>query len=325
VSRSITRIRVGARRGVAITDLPVITHSAGPGPVVVVTANIHGDEVNGLHAVHQLDREIPARLVRGAVALYPCANPAGLLAGSRLVTSDGSDLNRLFPGAARGAWSGRLAAGLWKDIADRRPELLLDLHSDAPQAIPYAIVDRPVRLPHAARGALAGRLVRAGEASGLTSIREYGDEAYLRFQLDRSMAGAAVNVLGIPALTLEAGPRRWVDAASVSTLTRAVMNLLVAWGVCDGEVLPHPTRVAGVWRRGVVPRTRRAGLLRPVVSPGATYQRGEVLAVIRNLHGELEDEVIATETGIVLSWVETAWAEAGSVSGTVAVPDGGAL
>ena len=49
------------------------------------------------------------------------------------------------------------------------------------------------------------------------------------------------------------------------------------------------------------------------------------LAQVRNLYGDLEEDVVATEPGVVLSWVECGWVAVGAVTGTIAVADGVAL
>ncbi len=326
MTRAISRVHVGARRGVVSGELPVITHTApAAGPLVVITANLHGDEITGTHAVFALDRLLGHQLTAGTVVLYPTTNPGGLAAGTRVSPPDDVDLNRQFPGSARGTWSSRLAAALWRDLSARDPALLIDLHSDAPAAIPYAIIDRPARLPAAQREALAGPLLAVADATGFTVIREYADEAYLQYQLDRSLAGAAVNLLGIPALTLEVGPRRGVDEHAVATMVQGVRNVLMSRKMVEGQPLISATRVPGIWRRSVTPRVRKAGMCRPVMPPGQVFVRGEVLAQVRNLYGDLEEDVVATEPGVVLSWVECGWVAVGAVTGTIAVADAVAL
>jgi GDPmannose 4,6-dehydratase len=56
------------------------------------------------------------------------------------------------------------------------------------------------------------------EATGLTVIRDYATADYVRFTLERSLAGAVLNHGGVPALTIEAGPRRAVDESTVRLL-----------------------------------------------------------------------------------------------------------
>lgn len=326
VERTVGRVLLGTRRGAAPSELAVVQlRAARPGPVAVVTANLHGDEVTGVRAAHGLDAWLAEHLRCGSVVLYPSCNPTGLEAGSRVVPVDDTDLNRVFPGAARGSASLRGAAALWKDLVGHKPDVVIDLHADAPVSIPYAILDRPARLSAHARQRLGAELERLGAATGLTVLREYVDEHYLNFGLDRSLAGAVVNLLGVPALTLEVGPRRWLHHGAVATMERAVTGVLAALGMVEERVAPHPTRVEGCWRRMSAPRTRRAGILETVLSPGERFERGALLGRVRSVLGEVEDQVLAVDPGVVVSYVEGAWLASGAVVGTLGVPDEGQL
>ncbi len=53
----------------------MLVHEATRGPVVAVTANIHGDESTGVAVVQELDRWLREHLVKGMVVLYPSLNP----------------------------------------------------------------------------------------------------------------------------------------------------------------------------------------------------------------------------------------------------------
>src|SRR5262245_8613177 len=78
--------------GTSRDALPVVQLRAPePGPVVIVTANVHGDEVTGVVAVHRLDDRLAATLLRGSVVLYPSLNPQGLQQQQRVQPGDGVD------------------------------------------------------------------------------------------------------------------------------------------------------------------------------------------------------------------------------------------
>jgi predicted deacylase len=326
-TRTTGRVVVGGRRLGSAADVAVVMlRGSAPGPTAVVTANLHGDECTGLGVVRRLDRWLRGcTSLRGTVVLYPSCNPQGLASQTRLVPADDSDLNRQFPGSTRGTWSARLAHALWEDIIDRRPDVLVDLHADAPSSIPYVIVDRPVRLPGAARTALGARLVGLAQATGLMVLREYPDDVYLQFGLDRSLAGAMVNLQGVPAITLEVGPRRHIDPVAVDVSFRATLGVLAEVGMIEPQDFVHPTRQGGVWRRAASPRTRRPGLLEPLVAPGEAVRTGQVMARLFSLSGELQEEIVAAEPGLIVSWVDTPWVPAGGVIGTLGVADVGSL
>lgn len=304
-------------------EVPVVTLRARlPGPVVAIAGNVHGDEYTGLVAVHELIDALQRELIGGQVHLYPSMNPLGLRAGSRGVGAQGPDLNRRFPGSAKGDLGQRLAAAIWQDLRGRKPDLVVDLHADSAHSVPYAIVDRAVRLKGSARRALDDRLRALAEATGLTVLHEYPDELYQRFGLDRSLAGAVVNELGVAAVTLEIGPRRVVSPAAVGVARTAVLGILGHLGVVRRGADPHPSRVlGGPWRRTSGPRTRRAGLFVPALGAGAVFDAGALLGRVRGLDGTLFEEVRSSLGGILISWVDGGWLDSGTVVATLGVPE----
>jgi uncharacterized protein len=316
------RIDSIAHPGAGREPLAVVVHSAGRGPAVAVTANIHGDEVTGVAAAHRLDELLPQLLVRGTVALYPSLNPRGLARQQRVQPDDGVDLNRVFPGERDGTGAARHAALLWDDLAARKLDALVDLHADSAVAVPYAIIDRATHLRGQARERMDRALAAMAHASGLTVLHEYPEDQYVKFRLDRSLAGAMVNHAGIAAITCEVGPRRAVDPAAVRVTVAAVLRILHHLGLVEqAPEDPLPRLPGGPWRRIAAPRVRAAGVFEPLLSPGDAFARGAVLGTVRSVEGEVRETVTAESSGIVVSWTEAAWIEARGVPGTLGVEE----
>lgn len=307
--------------GGAGVSMPVVSFTAPlAGPCVVVGANLHGDECTGIGVAYALMDQLAETLQRGSVHLYPSLNPRGLDEGTRRMPGDTLDPNRAFPGAARGTPAERHAWRIWTDLTARRPDLYIDLHTDAGGAMPYAIVDRVIR----GKGGrmLARRCVELASASGLTVLREYPPDRYRRFELDRSLPGALVNGLAIPAVTLEVGPRRRIDPAAVRVASRAVMGILTRLHMARRPAPKHHTlREDRTWRRESGPRTTRSGVLIPMVRPGSDYKRGAALAQVRSLSGELREVLRAPCDGFVVSLPERTSVGLGVASATLAVPE----
>jgi predicted deacylase len=298
--------------------LPVViwSHPAA-GPTVVVTANVHGDEVVGVAAAHELDERLGASLQCGTVVLYPSLNPRGLLVQSRVHPDDGVDLNRVFPGEARGGAAARTAHAVFQDLTARRPDFVLDLHSDSATSVPYALVDRATSHAPARRAELERRMAAVARASGLFVLLEYPPEEYVRFRLDRSLAGAVVNHLGAPALTLEVGARRSVDPGAVRVVVEAVERVL---GFLGATTTPPAAPVREpMWRRMAAPRAQSAGLFEPRIRPGESFAAADVLGTVRGVDGVIREVIRAEIAGRVISWTEQPWLEVRSVPGTVAV------
>lgn len=317
--RSVDRIRPRYGPALAFATLD----SGVAGPVVLVTANVHGDELTGLVAAQRLDALLTERLARGRVILFYSLNPGGLEGRKRVLPEDGADLNRLFPGdEASSAISEQRAAHLWRAFLRHRPDAVVDLHADSISSIPYAIIDRAVRLAGARRAEMIEALTALGRATGLTALREYPEDEYLRFGLDRSLAGAMVNHAGIPAVTVEAGPRRTVELRAVEVAVQAVLRVLGHLGLVDEVPPPDPSRREGaVWRRASAPRTSRAGIFVPALHPGDRFQAGDLLGTIVTVEGERLERIEAPQPGIVISWIDGGWLEARGLVGTLGLEE----
>lgn len=308
--RSEERVRVGS------VDLAALAHRAGDGPVVVVTANMHGDEATGVAAVHELDRLLARDLRRGTVVLYPSLNPEGLEAGARRF-ADG-DLNRSFPGTSRGGVASRAALAIWTDLIGRAPHAAIDLHADSAASVPYALVDRGVHRS-ADRGSLERRSEALARATGLLWLREYPDDDYLRYRLDASLAGALLNHGGVPSVTVEVGPRRLAQPASVAAMVRAVLGILGSLGLIDA---PAPPEVSGgPWRRASTARAEQAGMFVPLLEAGAAFDTGDVLGEVRAVDGAVRWSLRAPGRGRVVAWAEGAWLAVGATAGTLALEE----
>lgn len=316
------RIDSIALPGAGREPLAVVVHSTGAGPAVAVTANIHGDEVTGVAAVHALDELFPNLLVHGTVVLYPSLNPKGLARQQRAQPDDGVDLNRIFPGERDGNAAARHAALLWQDLVERKLDALVDLHADSAVAVPYVIVDRATHLRGAARPRMDVALRAMADASGLTVLHEYPEDQYVKFRLDRSLAGAMVNHAGVPAITLEVGPRRAVDPRAVRVTVAAVLRILRHLGLVEqapDDALPRIE--GGPWRRVAAPRVRYGGVFEPTLAPGDRFEEGAILGTVRAVEGTVREVLHAATPGVVVSWTEAAWIEARGVPGTLAVAE----
>lgn len=315
---TVEELSVAMPSGAALPVLEVSSEHGGP--TVVVTSNIHGDETTGIGVVHNLARVLPDLLLKGRVVMYPSLNPAGLTAGSRTVPGDGQDLNRMFPGKARGPASERHAHAIWGDIESKAPDALIDLHTDAAGAIPYAIVDRVVRVRDRRR--IASQCYRLADATGLTVLREYPKDRYLRYNLDRSLPGAMVNLAGIPAVTLEVGPRHRLDPADAGTATGAALGVLTEVGLVNMPARRNEYFFdGGPWRREGGPRTNHTGVLVPMVRPGTALERGTSIAEVRTIQGDVLETLRARAAGFVVALPERTHVVPGVACATLAVRD----
>ena len=104
-------------------SIPVeIIHGKNPGPVLMVNAAIHGDELNGVEIVRQLIEKIDTNKLKGTLIAVPIVNVFGFIHKSRYLP-DRRDLNRCFPGSAKGSLASRIAHTFFTDSPKKRSTL----------------------------------------------------------------------------------------------------------------------------------------------------------------------------------------------------------
>ena len=111
-----------------------------PGPVLLVTAGVHGAEYCSIEAALRLLRIDPA-ILRGTLLVLPILNGGGFRARSIYVMpEDGRNLNRMFPGRPDGTASEKLAHWLVTAVYPRA-DAYLDLHGgDLSEAlVPFSL------------------------------------------------------------------------------------------------------------------------------------------------------------------------------------------
>ena len=97
-------------------DTPIYVYRAPlDGPVLALTAGMHGDEINGMEIVRRIIDAGHNKVLRGTTVCMPIINVYGFLNYSREVP-DGKDVNRSFPGSKTGSLASRVAWHLTHDI-----------------------------------------------------------------------------------------------------------------------------------------------------------------------------------------------------------------
>jgi len=127
-AKELIGIDVGRRRRESVGRLPVCVFRGGEkGPSLLITAGLHGDELNGIEAIRRMISDGSIVPDAGTVIALPMANVWGFLNSSRL-TRDGRDLNRGFPGSRSGAESQRIALAIMRHVLPMA-DFGIDLHS----------------------------------------------------------------------------------------------------------------------------------------------------------------------------------------------------
>ncbi|MBA2657070.1 MAG: succinylglutamate desuccinylase/aspartoacylase family protein [Tatlockia sp.] len=113
-----------------LLEIPVyVFHGKKEGPILFITAAIHGDEINGVEIIRRLHNTSHIHRLRGTLITLPVVNVYGLMLHSRYLP-DRRDLNRQFPGSLRGSMASQLANLIMSEIVERSTHGI-DLHTGA--------------------------------------------------------------------------------------------------------------------------------------------------------------------------------------------------
>lgn len=100
--------------------------SGAPGPKLLITGAVHGDEYEPIAAVLRLIKKLETLEIRGSVTLIPVVNSPSYQLGQR-TAEDGLDLARTCPGSPTGSVTEQIAAALTAEIEGS--DFFIDLHS----------------------------------------------------------------------------------------------------------------------------------------------------------------------------------------------------
>ncbi|WP_299941486.1 succinylglutamate desuccinylase/aspartoacylase family protein [uncultured Microbulbifer sp.] len=261
----------------------LVVNGAKPGPVLCLTAAVHGDELNSIETVRRVLYDLDAEHLNGAVVGVPIVNLQGFHRGSRYLT-DRRDLNRYFPGDPHGSSAARIAHSFFHEVISHC-NAVVDLHTGSFYR---------TNLPQL-RGDLSNpKVVKLTQGFGATVVlHSTGAKGTLR--------RAAVEA-GIPTVTLEAGAPMVLDELSVSHSVKGIRTLLHQLGMVSKFRLwgdPEPVYYNSTWQRATT-----GGIIFSAVQLGAFIGRGDLLGTVTNPITNVRSEIRSEHNGRILGMAQ---------------------
>jgi len=265
-------------------SLPVgVLHGSSSGPVIWISAAIHGDELNGVPIIrHVLDRIDPKKL-SGTLLAVPAVNVFGLVQESRYLP-DRRDLNRCFPGSKRGSSASQLAQLFTEQIV-MRCDLGLDLHTGSGGRTNLPQIRCDLEQEYTRRLA-----------------RDFGAPVLLHSRLRDGSLRAAARELGKVALVYEAGEASRFDAHAIEMGVSGVLRVMRSLDMIPFDVEPPVTEPVVAWKSSWV-RARRTGFCEMVAHLGDRVSEGAQVAAVFDALGRNRSVVKAKTDGIVIGHV----------------------
>lgn len=278
------RSRVDLPTGTLISGSPIsmgvhILHGRRDGPVVWLSAAVHGDEILGVEVIRQVLDAVDVRSLGGTILAVPIVNVHGFNTGDRYLP-DRRDLNRSFPGSSRGSFAARLAKVLMDEVVGPS-SIGIDLHtgslgrSNLPQLRGDLGDPRTVKLAQ-----VFGAPIMIDATTRDGSLRQVATER------------------GKTVLLYEGGEALRFDDRAIDTATAGVLRVLDHLGMVETDVPAgvEPVRASG---SGWV-RASRSGIVHVEAPLGARVAKGQLVARLLGPHGERQSRLTARYDGIVI-------------------------
>lgn len=275
-------------------SIPVeVIHGKYQGPVLMVNAAIHGDELNGVEIVRRLIEKIDASKLKGTLIAVPIVNVFGVIHKSRYLP-DRRDLNRCFPGSETGSLASRVANTFFEEVAVKA-DYIIDLHTGA--------IHR-TNLPQ----------IRAclDNEETLQMAQAFGTPVIIDAALRDGSLRAEAEKRGIPVLTYEAGEALRFEPVAINAGLQGVVRVMrhlcmlpklrkKAVKVSDNSKISAKSEDGTIIAKSTNwVRANEDGMLRTIVTLGEKVDKGQILAYINSPLGHHEVEVRAPKNGIVI-------------------------
>ncbi len=277
------RLRVPTLRlatGSQLTLPLEVLHGSRPGPRLWLSAAVHGDEVNGIEIVRQVLGELSPSRMAGTLVAAPIVNVQGFMTESRYLP-DRRDLNRSFPGSARGSMASQLARLFMREVVEEATHGI-DLHSGS---------DARTNLPQ----------IRADltDPDTLALARAFHPPVLIHAGVRDGSLRAAATARGARVLVYEGGEAHRFNTDAIEVGVAGVLRVMHMLGM--RRTAPDPPSAPPARSRSTAwVRAGRTGLVRIRVEAGDRVEKGEPIGVIKDAFGDRALQVKASRAGMVI-------------------------
>jgi len=288
--------------GYSLVPITVI-RGASPGTTgVAVIGGTHGNEYEGQVAVKRLCQSIRADEVRGLLILMPQLSESACRAGTRVSPLDGVNMNRAFPGNARGSISYRIAHFV-KTAVFPRVRVVVDIHSGGREAV-FPLCTSFHKLPDAAQFAEISRVARLFDTPFLF--------VYSR-QMSSGLLTDEAEDEGKIAIGGEFGTGESVSPEGVRHAYEGSMNVMRHYGLLSSPVsaIARPQRRQRLIQAPDLVDYRpcpRDGIWEPLAAPGEDVEEDQLLGYLHDFsdHSAPPLEIRAHRAGVLIARYATA-------------------
>ena len=262
-------------------DIPIIvSRSKEDGPTLLLMGGMHGDEINGVEIVRKIISKGYNRPLKGTTICLPILNIYGFINFSRQVP-DGKDINRMFPGSAKGSLASQIAYHLRNEILPQ-VDFGIDFHTGGSQINNFpqirADIDRPENL------ALA---------------RAFSTKFILNADLREKSFRKESQKFGKPVLVYEGGESLRLSKNAVNEGIDGSLRVMHHLGMRNES--PETLYESILLSSSFWIRARSAGLYHSLVQAGSKVSKGMTIGLITSPFGDFEVPIKSKADGHIIA------------------------
>ena len=263
-----------------VIEIPVyVFRSVNPGPVLLILAGMHGDEINGIEIVRRLigKKEVRHPLC-GSIIAIPVINIISFLSGKRKLP-DGRDLNRCFPGSKSGSLGSRIAYDLMNEIIPQI-DFGIDFHTGGAKINNYpqlrCVFDNKINLELG---------------------KKFSPSLILNAPFRDNTLRKEAAKKGKPILVFEGGESSRFDYLSINEGTKGCLRLMKYLKMIDSDLHKNSPVLLS---KSTWVRARTSGLFHTSKINGARIKKGETIGMVCDPYGEHQEKLISPTDGHIL-------------------------
>ncbi|WP_160114551.1 succinylglutamate desuccinylase/aspartoacylase family protein [Aquimarina sp. AU474] len=283
------------------TFIPVtVFHGSKSGPVLGITAGIHGYEYPPILAAQQLNQKIDPKQLSGTIILVQIANVPAFLGRSPFLNPlDGKNLNRSFPGKPNGSITERLAHSITSKII-ARSDFFVDMHAgDAPEDLrPYNAWYHSDAFPEVSQKGRDMALAMGYDYSIIFNIPKE------RFKKPSLYCSQEAFHRKIPSVDIECGRMGIPDKTETDRIVNGMLSLLVHLQMMDSKKQSTSIKPIIIAKRFTI-KSKSTGLFYTEKKAGDLVKKGELVGYITNFFGKKLEDIKAEQNGMILYMIGT--------------------
>lgn len=276
------------------TTIPMtVLHGAKPGPVLLITAGVHGYEYPPILAAQAFARKLQPAQMAGTIIIVHHANlPSFLKRSIAINPQDGKNLNRVFPGKQDGTITERLAWIISNQII-AKADYMIDAHAGDAQndLMPYSGYYNYFDTPE-----LSEKGRQLALALGFETIVKFGNEQSLK-EASIYCSREAIK-RNIPAVDIECGRYGMAEPQFIALILKALDNVSKSLKIVNGAPA-SPVKAQYIEKRTSID-SKFTGFFRSAHKAGERIAKGSKIGQITDLFGNHLQDIISPVDGIIL-------------------------